>query len=362
MHITSRITIKQDATPDGISAEVQISNVESGDTGPYFCQANNLYGRDQQLVQLQVQEPPQPPATLTAAMITSRSVNLKWQPRGGDAAEVSKYIVEYMEYDRPWNQIEVSDAQYTASIENLKPATKYVFRIIAEGPAGQSIPSQELEVKTEPQRPAGAPLSLSARPITSTEILVTWMAPLVELRHGDILGYNVGYKTTTSGSSSYNFTSVSGDAEDGLGEMLLGSLAKYTRYTIVVQAFNQVGLGPISEPTTAQTLEDVPSVAPEHVRCAPLTSQSLQISWQPPTQQYTNGLLQGYKVNFEYISESFDIGNDEVDTKKTTELTIVLTSLRKFTNYSIQVLAFTRIGDGVFSLPIYCKTEEDGNY
>lgn len=51
-------------------------------------------------------------------------------------------------------------------------------------------------------------------------------------------------------------TAVSGDGEDGSGELLLGSLEKYTRYTIVVQAFNQVGHGPLSEPVSAQTLED----------------------------------------------------------------------------------------------------------
>lgn len=104
----------------------------------------------------------------------------------------------------------------------------------------------------------------------------------------------------------------------------------------------------------------VPSVAPEHVRCAPLTSQSLQISWQPPAVHHTNGLLQGYKINFEYISDTVATSNDEIDSRKSTELTIVLTGLRKFTNYSVQVLAFTRIGDGILSSPIYCKTEEDG--
>jgi len=97
---TTRVLIKQDATPEGIAAEVQISNVDSGDSGPYYCQASNLYGRDQQLVQLQVQEPPQAPSALEAAMVSSRSINLKWQPRGGDAAEVTKYLVEYKELDR----------------------------------------------------------------------------------------------------------------------------------------------------------------------------------------------------------------------------------------------------------------------
>lgn len=151
---TYRVTVKQDVTQDGIAAEAQIVNVDSTDSGPYFCQASNLYGRDQQLVQLQVLEPPEAPKTLTAALITSRSVNLKWQPRGSDANEVTKYIVEYMEHDGTWQEIIIADPpQYTALIENLKPATRYTFRVIAEGQAGQSAPSQELQVKTEPQRP-----------------------------------------------------------------------------------------------------------------------------------------------------------------------------------------------------------------
>lgn len=149
-----RVTVKQDVTQDGIAAEAQIVNVDSTDSGPYFCQASNLYGRDQQLVQLQVLEPPEAPKSLTAALITSRSVNLKWQPRGSDANEVTKYIVEYMEHDGTWQEIVIADPpQYTALIENLKPATRYIFRVIAEGQAGQSAPSQELQVKTEPQRP-----------------------------------------------------------------------------------------------------------------------------------------------------------------------------------------------------------------
>lgn len=52
--------------------------------------------------------------------------------------------------------------------------------------------------------------------------------------------------------------------------------------------------------------------------------------------------------------------NDDIENRKTTALTTVLTALRKFSNYSIQVLAYTRMGDGVMSQPIFCHTEEDG--
>ncbi|XP_065091074.1 cell adhesion molecule Dscam2 isoform X6 [Ochlerotatus camptorhynchus] len=353
-----RVAIKQDATPEGIHAEVQISSVESSDSGAYFCQASNLYGRDQQLVQLQVQEPPQPPSSLETSMISSRSVNLKWHPRGGDAAEVTKYIIEYREIDRQWMYMELDPPKYSASIENLKPATNYVFRVIAEGPAGRSSPSQELFIKTEPQRPAGAPLNLSARPISSTEILVNWMPPTYELRHGEIQGYSIGFRSMHTNLNSYNHTSVVGDGEDGSGELLLGNLAKYTRYTIVAQAYNQVGSGPQSEPVTAQTMEDVPSKPPEDIRCSSTSSTSIKVSWQPPPQQHMNGLLQGYTVFYESVSEEA-ISNGDMETRKTSSLIASLSSLRKFSNYSVQVLAYTRMGDGVISPPVFCQTEED---
>lgn len=52
-----------------------------------------------------------------------------------------------------------------------------------------------------------------------------------------------------------NMTTVYGDGEDG-GELILADLIKFKRYSIVVQAFNEVGNGPLSEPTAAQTMED----------------------------------------------------------------------------------------------------------
>lgn len=52
-----------------------------------------------------------------------------------------------------------------------------------------------------------------------------------------------------------NMTTVYGDGEDG-GELILTDLVKFKKYSIVVQAFNEVGNGPLSEPTTAQTMED----------------------------------------------------------------------------------------------------------
>lgn len=60
------------------------------------------------------------------------------------------------------------------------------------------------------------------------------------------------------------------------------------------------------------------------------------------------------------MSRVFTVLDVGMDSRKTTAMTIVLTGLMKYTNYSVQVLAFTRVGDGVPSRAIYCQTEEDG--
>ena len=54
--------------------------------------------------------------------------------------------------------------------------------------------------------------------------------------------------------------------------------------------------------------------------------------------------------------------SDETDANNvmSTNLEIIIDNLEKYTNYSIQVLAFTRKGEGVRSSPLYVQTMEDG--
>lgn len=96
--------------------------------------------------------------------------------------------------DGAWQQVELNGQIKGTLLEHLKPATQYTLRVLAEGPAGRSSPSQELAVQTQPQRPSGPPLNVAARPVSPTQLLVTWAPPLQELRHGEILGFNVGVK------------------------------------------------------------------------------------------------------------------------------------------------------------------------
>lgn len=64
---------------------------------------------------------------------------------------------------------------------------------------------------------------------------------------------------------------------------------------------------------------------PEDVRCVALGSESLQVSWQPPPNSHANGIIQGYKLNYEPIlGESWNV--DEMEVSLPTVLLVTLLS------------------------------------
>jgi Down syndrome cell adhesion protein 1 len=106
-----------------------------------------------------------------------------------------------------------------------------------------------------------------------------------------------------------------------------------------------------------------PAGPPEKVHCVALTSTTIQVSWHPPEPHLRNGIIKGYKVL--YAPHPGLVPIPMTPLPKTTRLatvTTVLEQLQKFTNYSIQVLAFTEAGDGKYSNPVACNTHTDGKY
>ncbi|XP_071452909.1 cell adhesion molecule Dscam1 [Hetaerina americana] len=182
---------------------------------------------------------------------------------------------------------------------------------------------------------------------------------------------------------------ASGEGDPNSLRLRIGGLRRFSRYAVTVRAFNRVGAGPHSAPVTAHTREGVPEASPETVSCVALSSQSLMVRWAPPPPHTHGGLLRGYKVIYTPIGpadSSEGNENDEDDreafapstkegrsgvgsslsnlgsgteTKRITGTETHLHGLKKFTNYSLRLLAYTAVGDGIPSSPLICSTEED---
>ncbi|XP_076177347.1 cell adhesion molecule Dscam2 isoform X9 [Ptiloglossa arizonensis] len=345
---------------------VQANHIDRGD---YVCVATNAYGHARATIHLLVQEPPNFPRNVHVSEQGSRSLVLSWSSPSSEqdpahaSSPITNYIVQYKEAQDVWHehntQKEVAGDNTVALVSPLKPATSYHFRVLAENHLGTSAPSDILHAQTDGEIPSGPPKHVTAEPIGPQQVKVTWQPPDRSLWNGELLGYTISYANLGGNDQSVNITRVgiTGNG-DGSYDYSLTGLRKYTQYSIVVKAFNNKGDGPGSDPVAVQTLEDVPSAPPQNVACASLTGQKqIQVTWKPPPSDKVHGVVQGYKLLYEAASVVLEQQAGR-ETKISHALSTVLHGLSPYTNYTVQVLAYTRAGDGVTSSPVSCTTEE----
>ena len=90
------------------------------------------------------------------------------------------------------------------------------------------------------------------------------------------------------------------------------------------------------------------------------SSTTIIVTWDiiPPIDQ--NGVITMYEVLYEPL-ETFG-GAIQTQTRNVsgTEMSVVLTNLEEFVNYSISVRAYTSVGEGPYTDEIREKTNTDG--
>uniref|UniRef100_T1IRM3 Down syndrome cell adhesion molecule-like protein Dscam2 n=1 Tax=Strigamia maritima TaxID=126957 RepID=T1IRM3_STRMM len=355
-----RYKLSESATEEGLVSQLSISRSHRRDTALFTCLAENEFGNDESRIQLVIIEPPDAPKDLVVVDQSARSLKLSWTRPFEGNNQITHFIVTIKAATDPWTKTHNFSApakDTTVVISDLKPATNYHCRVLAVNEAGSSEPSESINFSTLEEAPSGTPLSVRAEATGADVVKVTWKPPKKELWNGNILGYYIGYKLHDS-SEPYSFLTVETAAKDDKElTVRLEDLRHFTKYGVVVQAYNHMGTSPRSDEIIVLTSEDVPSLPPENIRCSALSSQSFQVMWEPPPSSAVNGVLQGYKVVYRPEDEWYD--DSEVETKVTPGLGTVISGLHRFTNYSVQVMAFTRMGDGVRSDPVVCQTHED---
>ena len=102
----------------------------------------------------------------------------------------------------------------------------------------------------------------------------------------------------------------------------------------------------------------VPSKAPSGFTVSVITSTSISASWQLPPLGSRNGNIMGFKMYFKEKESNDPTTILTIDDAST--LTKTVTGLDKFTEYELQVLAFTSVGDGPKSSVKVVRTKEGG--
>ena len=120
----------------------------------------------------------------------------------------------------------------------------------------------------------------------------------------------------------------------------------------------------------------VPSLPPQDIKIQNSSSTSISVQWKPIPKYHVNGILLGIKLFYRSAprdnsivfgsrarrSTEEDWSEDTIITLHPGALSYEMTSLKKFTNYSVSILGFTSKGDGNVSQQFVVSTDEDGQY
>ncbi|XP_035379625.1 neogenin 1a isoform X3 [Electrophorus electricus] len=278
---------------------------------------------------------PSAPRDVVASLVSTRFIKLTWrlplEPNGDDITYFVYYSLEGAKRERTVNTSRPGEMQVT--IQNLRPDTKYVFRVVAQNKHGKGESSPPLRVSTqaEVQVPGPAP-NLHAAVQSPSSVSLSWDKPVTG--NGEIQTYRVYYMEKGLGDEK--------DVEvSGLSYTMTG-LKKFTEYNFRVVAYNKHGPGVSTEDVAARTYSDVPSLPPQNLTVEVLNSKSFMVRWQPPPAEAQNGEITGYKIRYRKSPRKSEVSEITAGN----QLSQLIEGLQRGTEYAVRVSAMTVNGTG----------------
>ncbi|OCT87568.1 hypothetical protein XELAEV_18021265mg [Xenopus laevis] len=258
--------------------------------------------------------------------INSTTVKLSWDPPLKPNGMITNYTVYVMEVNST-KALAKTTTDKEILITDLKIFTEYKMRITASTSAGESISSEQMDIfiKTLEDVPGSPPQNLRLLGVNSTAITLAWSPPLEP--NGIITHYEVIYTNSTD-FFTQNTTSTS---------LSLTNLYPYTLYNISVQSYTRFGHGnKTTDVLPVRTSETAPSSPPYNLVYTSISSTEVLIEWKPP--MFANGIIQFYNITYWNTSHFI--------TNMSNESQVVLSDLKKYSQYHVVVSAYTVHGNG----------------
>lgn len=234
-----------------------------------------------------------------------------------------------------------------AFLENvLNPFTTYEFRVSAYnelgyGPASAPTPQHS----TSADKPFKVPSYVGGGGGKIGELTIKWEPLPPADQNGPGIYYKVFWRRKNH-DTEFQSADLRHLGNIGIYVVSIPQQFFYTEYEVKIQSFNEIGAGPISEPVTIFSAEDMPQVAPQTVLAVGYNSTALNVSWSPidQTRERVRGKLIGHRIK--YWLETRPEETATYYLSRTTRPWSLVVGLKPDTRYFVKVMAYNSAGEG----------------
>ncbi|XP_047223784.1 receptor-type tyrosine-protein phosphatase S-like isoform X2 [Girardinichthys multiradiatus] len=327
------------------SGALQIENSEETDQGKYECVATNSQGvRYSSPANLYVRELREgAPDTLRRVpprfsilpsnheIMPGGSVNITCVAVGSPMP----YVKWMLGTEDLTPEDEMPIGRNVLELNGVRESANYTC--VAMSSLGIIEATAQVLVKTLP-KPPGTPIVTET---TATSVTITWDSGNPD----PVSYYIIQYRAKGPDSKYETVDSIT------TTRYSIGGLYPNTEYEIRVSAFNSIGQGPPSARVEARTGEQAPASPPRNVQAHVISENTVMVRWEEPEEP--NGQVKGYRVYYT-MDPSRAINEWQIHNVQDSVITTIQNLVTSET-YTIQVLAFTSVGDGPFSDPVHVK-------
>nr|XP_043879832.1 receptor-type tyrosine-protein phosphatase S-like isoform X2 [Solea senegalensis] len=322
------------------SGALQIENSEETDQGKYECVATNSQGvRYSSPANLYVRElrevRPAPPRfsilPSNHEIMPGGSVNITCVAVGSPMP----YVKWMLGSEDLTPEDEMPIGRNVLELNSVRESANYTC--VAMSSLGILEATAQVLVKTLP-KPPGTPIVTET---TATSVTITWDSGNPD----PVSYYIIQYRAKGPDSKYETVDSIT------TTRYSIGGLYPNTEYEIRVSAFNSIGQGPPSARVEARTGEQAPASPPRNVQAHIISQNTVMVRWEEPEEP--NGQVKGYRVYYT-MDPSRPMNEWQIHNVQDSVITTIQNLITSET-YTIQVLAFTSVGDGPFSDPVHVK-------
>ncbi|KAI6660282.1 Protein sidekick-1-like isoform X8 [Oopsacas minuta] len=259
-----------------------------------------------------------------------------------------------------------ADTQISVNLTGLQEYNNYTISVRAFNLEGTSEYTDGVVQLTDIAAPSETPQNVMTETLSANSIRVTFDPPPAIDQNGPDLMYNISY-TGEIFDNNTQFVMVNAPnsnypADTQISVNLTG-LQEYNNYTISVRAINVEGTSEYTDGVVQLTDIAAPSETPQNVMTVALSATSIRVTFDPPPGIDQNGPDLMYNIS--YTGEIFDtdpqfvmVNAPNSNYPADTQISIDLTGLQEYNNYTISVRAINVAGTSEYTNGVVQLTNE----